>query len=65
MNKNYIKTPFDELSYSCLLFLEEKTRNQEPWMGMGIATKINEEILAALKRKPEYFDPGIPKPLGL
>ena len=48
------RTPFDELSYTCLVFLEEMTRNKEPWCGFGIATEVYDKIKEALERKHEW-----------
>ena len=49
-------TPFDNLSWECLLFLEQSTRNKEPWMGYGFATEVHSKITEALIRKAERLD---------
>ena len=49
-------TPFDQLSFETLLFLEEKTRDQEPWNGWGFATQVHIELLEALDRKRKELD---------
>ena len=49
-NEKYI-TVFDQLSETALVFLEEKTRDQEPWCGFGFATEVHKQIVDALSRK--------------
>ena len=46
-----MKTPFDELSYSALLFLAERTDFSEPFFGYGIATSVKVEIQKAYEKK--------------
>ena len=48
------RSPLDELSYLCLVFLEEMTRDKEPWCGFGFATEVHKNIKEALERKPEW-----------
>lgn len=42
---------FDKLSFNCLLFLENCTRNKEPFLFFGFATKVRQEIIEAIKAK--------------
>jgi len=49
-------TPFDQLSWECLLFLEKCTHGQEPWIGLGFATEVHAQIKAALFRRAEKLD---------
>ena len=49
-------TPFDQLSWECLVFLEQCTRDQEPWIGLGFATEVHAQIKAALFRRAEKLD---------
>ena len=49
-------TPFDDLSWHCLLFLLKCTNNCEPWMGLGFTTNVNNEIKQAAKRKANELD---------
>jgi hypothetical protein len=42
---------FDQLSFECLLFLENSTRNKEPYLEFGFATKVRQEIISAIKAK--------------
>ena len=49
------ETPFDRLTLSCLVFLEERTRSPE--CDSGFARGVREQIVKALRRKSPEWTP--------